>query len=714
MPEIRLTKIQQLTSISNPAIALKASAIGVAIVALFYQDLSILFNDALRNEATSHILVIPLLFAYLIYRKRKMLRAVVTFEKGSKPNQTKHLTTISGILLAVISVILYWYSSSLFSPLEYHILIMPIFAAGLALILFNLQTLRQLVFPLAFLAFLTPPPSEILDGLGSTLSVISSEASNAIVNAFGIHSSISSEFGNPTILVIRPDQSTVGFTVDVACSGIYSLMGFLIFAAFIAYITRDRMWKKATIFILGLPFIYLLNIIRITTILLLGYQYGEELALQAFHLIGGWVLIFLGTLLLLTISEKVFRTRVFSKPPPPNFCTRCNSSVLVSTESYCSNCGRLLRTSGAKLRITDLVKIVAIASIITILLSIQAPVIALTKGPAPLIAQTPEGQQGNTQILPQIPTRTLRFVYRDKNFEQISQEDASLVYEYADPNGTDEPVYVGIEVAQAISSLHRWETCLITWPQTHGYQPEVTQLDLKDVQILQNPPIIARYFVFKFTNYNQTEAVLYWYETSVFAYNGTTQQEHVKISLIEYRNSAENITEIENEMMPFAMAIVAYWQPIKTWSQIALFLSSNSSKIALTPIAALIALIIFQTIEDKRKRRQNFTTYLKLSASDKQLIEASKRSKPAPPTIQNMTTVYRKIGNNHMSEEEIREKIYRLEEARVISSQIMSQLDNPTLVWKTNFKQKQTTKPRVATMFTRLRKPRLKSASLEK
>ena len=70
-------------------------------------------------------------------------------------------------------------------------LTLPVLVAGLTLILFNGQTLRQLAFPIAFLFFLTPPPTEILYSVGSTLSDLSAHASNALVNAFGMASAIS-------------------------------------------------------------------------------------------------------------------------------------------------------------------------------------------------------------------------------------------------------------------------------------------------------------------------------------------------------------------------------------------------------------------------------------------------------------------------------------------------------------------------------------------
>ena len=330
-------------SITNKtALGIKVTVIVIAILIIYYQDLNIVFNNALQDESVNYVIIIPFLFVYLVYRKKKMLRTIISSEESEQHNWTKHLATISGILLIAVAILLYWYGSSTFSALEYHIITLPIFTAGLILILFNLQTLWQLSFPIVFLALLTPPPSLILSGFGSTLSVISSEASSTIVNAVGIHSTILSEYGNPVIILTRPDKTTMAFMVDIACSGIYSLMGFLIFAVFMAYIIRDKAWKKVTTFFIGIPLIYFLNITRISIILLIGYQYGEQLTLQTFHLIGGYVLIFLGTLLLLTISEKILKTQLFTKPQNIPFCPECNSNTENLPNNFCKNCGRLI------------------------------------------------------------------------------------------------------------------------------------------------------------------------------------------------------------------------------------------------------------------------------------------------------------------------------------------------------------------------------------
>jgi len=53
---------------------------------------------------------------------------------------------------------------------------------------------------------------------------------------FGLHAVLSTNYGSPVITLTLPNNTTLPFSVDVACSGIYSLIGFAIFALFIAYI----------------------------------------------------------------------------------------------------------------------------------------------------------------------------------------------------------------------------------------------------------------------------------------------------------------------------------------------------------------------------------------------------------------------------------------------------------------------------------------------
>jgi exosortase len=662
------------------AVALKITIITFTTVIVFFQDLAIIFNDALQNETTSYILVIPFLLTYLVYRKRKMIKAAIPLP-SLKLFKKVPLSEIIGALLLLASFLLYWYGSYTFTPLEYHTLTLPIYTSACILILFNTKTLRQLLFPIAFLFLLTPPPAEITYNLGALLSTISSELAYHLLKIFGFPVSLTAEYGTPVITITQQNGTVMSLAVDIACSGIHSQIGFLIFALFIAYIVRDKTWKKAAIFLLGFPLIHLLNVLRITIIGIIGYYYGKDLALNTFHLFGGWILIFFGTLILLAASEKVFKIQILAKQTQE--CPECNPTVAADS-SFCFTCGRLQKIQFKKINTKDIAKTAALILSVFLILSIQTSVFALTKGPAEILVQTAKGEQVPTEILPQIPEYTLRFMYRDRAFEQTAKQEASLAYAYSPHNKTKEVVWVAVEIASTKSPLHRWEVCLITWPLSHGWQPKVNQIELSDVQLLENPPIIGRYFIFQYKASNSTQAVLYWYETSIFQTNSTSEQKHVKISLIAYPDSLEELQEVKNQLLTFAIEIANYWQPIKTWSQMALLISENGDRLIIATTALLSAVLIFHNLEKRKERKQNTIAYQKLSKANKQIINAVHQTeKTTMPTLNNISKTYDNMAGETVDKENLMQKLSEIEKIGIIKKDMANRRDEPVRIWRT-------------------------------
>ena len=131
------------------------------------------------------------------------------------------------------------------------------------MLLFNRETMKQLLFPIVFLFFLMPLPSEIIYNIGAQLSILSSNLAFMMLQILGLPVSMSSEYGTPAIILTQEAGTQISFTVDLACSGIYSLLGFFIFAIFLAYIVRDKTWKKGSILLLGIPTIYFLLITKL-------------------------------------------------------------------------------------------------------------------------------------------------------------------------------------------------------------------------------------------------------------------------------------------------------------------------------------------------------------------------------------------------------------------------------------------------------------------
>jgi len=664
------------------ALSIKAATILVAIIAIYFQDLSIVANEATQSELMSHTVAIPFLLSYLLYRKRKMLRATIPSEITNSTRKLTYTHEIVGALLCIIAFILYWHGSYTFSPLEYHMIALPIFTAGLTLIIFNTKTLKVLVFPIAFLLFLTPPPLETICLAGATLSTISSEAAYNVLKAIGLPVSLADQYGTPVIILQKPGALPLTFAIDIACAGIYSLVGFTIFTVFTAYITRGPAWKKATLFIAGFPLIYALNITRIILIVLIGYQYGIELAMQVFHRFGGWVLVFLGTLLLLYLSEKIWKFQIFNKKSKTKPCPKC-SEKQGKEKIFCPACGRLVRWGGIKVSRRDLCKITALIISASLIMLLDVPAFALTEGAPKVIIQLFGGEQVSTQILPDIPDYKLQFVERFKGFEEIAKQDASLTYAYISTKGSKANIWVIIEIAGSRTCLHPWEVCLITWPQTEGHQPRVTQSDLRDVQLLENPPIIGRYFAFQDTESNLTQVILYWYENAIFNAGSGLKKEYVKISVITYADNPEDISEIEEQLLPFGKAIASYWQPIKAWSRIALAIAQNGSLLIAVTVALLGIVIGNQVIKNQEEKKSSLKVYNKLASEEKLIpravYEVAKRGKA---TCDAIASAYQKLAQNPIELNLILEKLEQAEEAGLIKKEVISQDDEPVLIWK--------------------------------
>ena len=668
---------------SEMSLSIKAGTIILATLAIYFQDLLIVANEAIRSELMSHILAIPLLLAYLLYRKRKMLRATMPFETTNSTRRPTYIHEIVGALLCLTAFLLYWHGSYTFHPLEYHMISLPLFTSGLTLIIFNTKALKVLTFPVAFLLFLTPPPLEIVYAAGATLSIISSEAAYNFLKAIGLPVSLADQYGTPVIILQKPEALPLTFAIDIACAGIYSLLGFTIFAIFVAYIARGAAWKKATVFLAGAPLIYALNITRIIITVLIGNQYGMEAATQAFHLLGGWALIFIGTLILLTISEKILKIQLFTTKQKTTPCNYCNQNS-ENKRHFCAACGKLLNPPNIKISKLDLSKIFILAISAILIINLQTPVFALTEGPAEVTIQTLGGAQTITQILPEIPGYSTNFIYRDKGFEEVAKQDASLTYAYKPTDLSKTTIWVTIEIAKTRWVLHSWEACLITWPLATGHQPRVTQLSLRDIQLLQNPPLTARYFAFQDTKTNLTQIILYWYENAFFNTGSNPEQKHVKISLITFTNNPENIPSIEDQLLPFGKTIVNYWQPIKTWSQIALLISQNGIILMTITIALLATILSYQVIKNRVEKKGNLQVYNKLALHEEKLIlqvahEASKKEKPTANTI---ASNYQKLTGKTIDLELLIAKLNEAEKVGLIKRDITSQEDEPILTWK--------------------------------
>lgn len=653
----------------------------LAPIIVYHQDLIVITNEAVQTELASYMLAIPFLIGYLAYRKRKILKAVIAFEEKRQgfPDE------ITGIILCFIALILYVYGSYTFYTLEFHLTSLPIFVAGCTLMVFNMKTLKALAFPIALLLMLAIPPLEIAFLAGATLSNASSHVAYILLKFLGLPVNLTYLQFSPIIVLYSTSGVPLEFAVQVASSGVYSLLGFSLFAVFVAYMIREVFWKKIIVLFAGFPLIFTLNIIRITLIILIGYWFGHSTAMELFHIFGGWVLIFAGTFLLLFFSEKLLKIKISASKTNPSSCMQCKKN-LENNQNFCIGCGKLLRFPKMKISKLDFIKIVVLVLSTFLVMHIQVPIFVTTRGPAELILQTSYGPEPS-QILPKISNYTLRFMYRDRSFEQTYGQDASLIYAYTSRSSYP-IIWVSLEISKAKGLLHNWEMCYSINEQVGRF----VRLDLRDVQLMQNPQVIARLYSFQViksdhrtVRNNFTETILYWFTRATFDTGNGVEWRYVKISVwidtwdTDYR-------EVENKLLPIGKAIASHWEPIRSRSLLAIAIGKHRLLLLTTATSLLLFVLTLNTFRRWKYKKLNWRLFKRLSDDDKLIFQALRNAmKEGKSTTNAIAAAYQKLSGNPIEHLELSEKLKYAKKLGLIRKHITNYDDNPVLVWKLNF-----------------------------
>ena len=660
-----------------------AATLVILLVFIVYgEDLKILFNEAIQAEEFNHILLVPFFAIFLFYLKRDLVKASLSLERSRERFRVKYLDEIAGLILCLVAFLIYWYGSHTFYPLEYHIMSIPVFLMGITLILSNSKVLTVLIFPILFFLFLIPPPMELIYAAGGLLANFEVRVSYLLLRSFGVPVILSSSYGPPTIQLM-PNSNPTSFTVDLPCSGVYSLVAFVMFSAFLSFTSKASIKRKILMFIFGFFVFEILNIIRITAIVSIAYSFGEEIAMFVFHSVAGLFLIFFGMLLTLLFADKILKIQIFPKTRRIKSCPQCKKSMN-ERQIFCLSCGRFLKNPSWKISRGTWAKILLLlVGCWLVTISLSAPTFALAKESIEIIPGS--SWENVTGILPEIEGYQLKFLYRDVNYERIAHQDAALVYAYLPTNYSKPAIYVAINVANSLSNLHSWEVCLITMQVAHGRYPLVSVLDSKEVQLLEGVPIIARYLAFK-TPQNYTQITLYWFEKATFNTGITVEQKYVRINLIIITYEQVNPKDFEDQLLDMGRIVASYWEPIKTQSLISLGIPTLQILLAIS-VVLLILMKVTHYIYKATMRNRNLKIFESFATKrEKRLLkiitEIAKNRKNVE-TRKILTTFNRKV-KERLKLSELIEVLSHFEKYGFVERNLISVDNTPKLTWKIN------------------------------
>lgn len=659
---------------------ISSAMIILLVLIVFRRDFEIIFNEALQSEVYSNIIFVPVFLGIILYLKRNLVKASIALEKYYKKTKTRYVDELVGVILCLVAFLTYWYGSYTFYPLEYHMLTLPIFVMGITLMLFNLKTLMALIFPILFLLFLVPIPTEFIYAGGGVFANFDTQTSYILLKALNIPVVLDTAYGSPALELTSSAGNHASFSIGLPCSGVYSLIAFAMFAVFLAFVISGPLLNKCLTVVFGFFVFGVINIFRISSIITIAYVGGEEVAMLIYHTIAGALFITIGMLFVLFISEKLWKIKVLPKPPTHSSCPKCGTSQR-NLEDFCANCGRFLNPKKTKISQWFWMKIflLLLASSIVVV-SVNAPTFAIAQGPQGGVAMNTNWENA-TNIFPQIPNYNLTFLYRDTQYEQLAQQDASLVYAYL--NKSFQPVYVDIGISSSLSNLHNWEVCLISWQTAQGQYPLAKVIDTKDMQLLQDVPIIARYLVFTRPD-NLTQVTLYWYEQAPFNTGVTVEQKYVRISLIILAQSSTDYQLLENELLPFGQTIAESWEPLKSQSLISLGVPVQQALLGFS-IAAVGFMKATQYYAEERKKSANTSLFRNFaSTKEKITLQTIRHLAGRGKTVEtrNIRSEIRQKTGRPVKLRTLLKILNRLEEHGFICRKINNINNIPCLFWK--------------------------------
>ena len=258
----------------------------LACVAVFWAPARGLLHYAMGNDNASHIVLIPVIVAWLIYLEQKQIFQTTNFDYAPGA-----VLTAVGIFAALFTM----RAGAGWSPTDrltgYTLALVTLLIAGFTTI-FGRRAASNGRFSLLFLFLMVPLPDAMLDYFIYWLQKGSADIAEMIFDLAGVPALRDGFVFHLAHLSIE---------VAKECSGIRSSIALLILALLVGHLFLRTFWKQALFVTLGLVIMIVKNGIRIATLTILAQYVDSSFLFGRLHREGGIVFFVIGLLLLLPV-----------------------------------------------------------------------------------------------------------------------------------------------------------------------------------------------------------------------------------------------------------------------------------------------------------------------------------------------------------------------------------------------------------------------------
>jgi exosortase len=249
--------------------------------AIFFPLYPSLLTIWLDDSNNSHGLLVPLIFAFFIWRLLPALKMI-----PMKSNAR-------GLLILLVSMGLYVlsYAGSV-SIVARSMIVLSL--VGLVLYNFGSAIFRKLAFPLLFLLFMVPLPTSVIGLISLPLQRLATYVSAMLIGMISIP-----VYQEGNMLYFVQTQ----LEVAEACSGIHSIMALLMLGAVFVYMNPMTNLAKIILLASTIPVALIANIVRVTGTGILAHFHGAAVARGFLHDLSGMAVFLFGLGLLMIIFK---------------------------------------------------------------------------------------------------------------------------------------------------------------------------------------------------------------------------------------------------------------------------------------------------------------------------------------------------------------------------------------------------------------------------
>ncbi len=264
--------------------------IAIGLLAICLPSFLHLMQTTWQTEENGHGPIILIVVCWLIWQKRH--------DVMNAPNKP---SVFIGWICLVLSLLVFIIGrSQSIDTIEVAALIPML--VGVLLLMRGWQAVLAMWFPLVFMLFLIPLPGLLVEIITGTLKQHVSVVAEEVLYAAGYPISrvgVTLSIGQYKLLVAD------------ACSGLNSMFSLSALGLIYLYLMKYSSWLHNGLLLLAiLPIAFAANVIRVITLVLITYYFGDE-AGQGFAHSATGMLLFVAALLLLMAFDGVLRLALF-------------------------------------------------------------------------------------------------------------------------------------------------------------------------------------------------------------------------------------------------------------------------------------------------------------------------------------------------------------------------------------------------------------------